>query len=304
MSWQELFELGADHHGVVGPRCAVAAGISVSRFLAWGRRLDLAEPFPKTFLLPGWTDDERSRAFAAALAIGRDAVLTGWTSLAQLELTRSWPATPELLVPANARTLQLPGTRTRWSRVLPESSLLDVGGVRFTDAARSLAQVAGRTSLPRLRAIGFDAVNQGLLDTDKLDREIAARGRFHGRGAIRQLARDLSSDGSESGFEFDARDRLVADGLSPDLEQPRLSTASGRSRRIDIAFSRHLVGIECVSFAYHSSPAHLEADAVRANEIAELDQWLILRLTWRMFYNDWPAFLAQLRRCLAARAQR
>lgn len=161
--------------------------------------------------------------------------------------------------------------------------------------------MAGRTPLARLRAIGFDAISRDLLRLDQLDREVAARGRFPGRGVVRQLIADLQGDGSESGFEFDTRERLASLGLQPDPAQPVVRTPAGRDRRIDIAFGGHLVGIECVGFGHHSSPEHLEADVVRSNEFAELDRWLILRLTFRMFHERWEPFVAQLRRCLAHR---
>lgn len=304
MGWRELHERGAAHRGAVGPRCARAADVPPSRFRSWARRAELDEPFPDVFVLPGWPVDRAARTFAASLALGRDTVITGWGALAQLGLTTTWPRVPELLVPATARGVHLTDVRTRWTRELATDPLVDVSGVRFTDAARSLAHLAERVASNRLRALAFDAVNRGLLSVDRLDAEIAARGRFAGRTTIRELARDLEGDGSESGFEFDARARLRQVGLRPDDEQPRVTTRSGRTRRIDIAFGHRHVGIECVGFGYHSSPAQLEADAKRANDIAELDRWLILQLTWRMFHDGWPAFVAQLRRCLDARAAR
>lgn len=303
MGWPELYERGAAHRGAVGPRCAAAAGIPPTTFTRTCRRQGFEELRPRVFLLPGWRSDAASRAFAAALSAGRDAALTGWAALAHQQLAR-WPSRPELLLPAGAYPRPLENVRTRWSASLHEDAIVDVSGVRFTDTARSLCHLAERLPLPKLRAIGLDAIGKDLLRPEHLERELRSRGRFPGRGTVRQLLTDLQGDGSESGFEFDTRDRLADAGLQPDDEQPHVRTRAGGTRRIDIAFSDELVGIECLGFAYHSSVEHLEADVVRTNELAELDAWLILRLTFRMFHQDWSSFLHQVRRCLEQRRAR
>lgn len=172
--------------------------------------------------------------------------------------------------------------------------------MRTTDVARSLADHAGQVELPRLRAIGLDAVQRRLLTPERLREEIAARTRFTGRDRLRQLAHDLGGDGSESGFEFDTRRLLIDAGLCPDPDQARVPTRTGM-RRIDIAYRRWRVGIECLGFAYHASAAALQRDASRANAIAALDEWLILRLTWRMLHEQWEAFLGDLRDSLRRR---
>lgn len=268
------------------------------------RRQELPELRPRVFLLPGWPNDREAATFATALSASDGAVVTGWGALAQLGLAATWPRRTELLVPTTHRTSNLPGVRTRWTSALPAEAIIDVQGVRFTDAARSLVHLADRTALPRLRALGLDAMGKRLLTVAALERELDVRRRFPGRGVVRQLARDLRGDGSESGFEFDTRERLAALGLVPDTEQPVVDTRDGRQRRIDIAFGDRQVGIECLGFAYHSSAEQLESDVIRSNEIAELDRWLILRLTFGMFHQRWQPFVSQLRRCLASRGSR
>lgn len=304
MAWTQLYERGAAQRGVVSPRCAVACELDAQRFVRWARHSQLVELQHQVFLLPGWRCDAAARTFAAALAGSSRAVVTGWAALAQLRLVRAWPTTTELLVPHHDRRQSAKRVRTRWSAALPPSAVIRVGGVRFTDPARTLAHLAERTPLRRLRAIALDALQQDLLAVQDLERELTARARFPGRATIRQLARDLQGDGSESGFEFDARERLDALGLPPHDEQPSVMTRNGRDRRIDIAYPERLVGIDCVGFGYHSSPEDLEADVVRGNELAELDRWLILRLTFRMFHERWEPFVEQLRRCLAQRQAR
>jgi len=198
-----------------------------------------------------------------------------------------------------------------WPEPYPGAWVLP--GFAVTPAARATAAAAsvggevaltGLTALAyldlrALRGVGFDAVSRRLLTAQDIQRELDLRGRFPGRRDLRTLVRDLTGDGSESGFEFDARDRLTARGLPPLPDQPELATGQVH-RRLDIAYEGD-VGIDCHSLRHHASPTDLESDAVRDNEIASLDRWLLLRLTFRMFHLRWAPFEAQLRQCLAAR---
>ena len=298
MSLRELYELAAPRHGVVDAR--LAARVDVRR--AWLRRRaaseDWPEPYPGVWVLPGFAVTPAARATAAAASVGGEVALTGLTALAYLDLLPAFPSVVHLAIPANRRRPDLARINVRWTTAWPPPLVGD-GAVAVTDVARSLALLGGHLDLRALRGVGFDAVSRRLLTAQDLQRELDLRGRFAGRRDLRTLVRDLTGDGSESGFEFDARDRLTARGLPPLPDQPALATGRVR-RRLDIAFDGD-VGIDCHSLRHHASPADLESDAMRDNEIASLDRWLVLRLTYRMFHLRWAPFETQLRQCLAAR---
>ncbi len=300
MGWSQLYTNAAARHGVASRRCALTAGVAPSTFLGRARREGWAEPFAGAFVLPGWDVNGFSRTVAGAMWAGAEAVVTGASALALHGLIRTPPTRLEILVPDNHRSLDHPRVRTRWTRELADAAIDTVAGTPTTDVARSLAEHAADATAGRLLAIAIDAWVRGLLTTGGMDREINARGRFPGRGRYRGVRAALDGDGSESGFEFDVRRRLAACGLTPDDDQAEVVTPEGR-RRIDVPFSRELVGVECVGFAYHSSPRQLERDVIRSNAIATLDRWLILRLTFAMFHQRWEPFVAQLRGCLDRR---
>ncbi len=303
MGWKRLAEIGMRQGGLVTPGCAVEAGLSRAMLTTRARQEGWDEPFPGVFLLPGLRLDAHRRTLAAGLWSRGRAVVAGGSALALHDLIRPAPSRVELLLPRSDRGLTHPGVRTRWTRHLPPGVVTEVGGVRVTDVARSLADHAGQLELPRLRAIGLDAVQRRLLTPDRLREEVAARARFTGRERLDQLAHDLGGDGSESGFEFDARDQLTDAGLRPDPDQAEVATRTG-TRRIDIPYRRWRVGVECLGYAYHASAAALQRDASRANAIAALDEWLILRLTWRMLHEQWEPFLRDLRDSLRRRGAR
>lgn len=300
MSWAELYRKASETLGVVDPRSADAAGVPRSTFVNRARREGWPEPFPRTFVLPGWPVNGLARTVAAALWAGDGAYVTGRSALALHGLIRTPPSTVELLVASNRRRIDHPRIRTRWTGQLDSASIALAAGTQVTDVARSLAELAASATTPHLRAVAIDATVRGLLTVKDMDREIESRERFAGRGRYRRIRADLEGDGSDSGFEFEARDRLIASGVPPDPEQAEVETAT-TLRRIDIAYRREGVGIECLGFAYHSSPQALENDVLRSNDIAALDRWLLLGLTFAMFHQRWEPFLAQLRHCLEQR---
>jgi hypothetical protein len=303
MSWPTLYAHGATHGGVVSRRCAPTSGVAPTSLRRRAEREDWERPFPGTYVLPGIRPTGVTRAVAAALWAGERATLTGASALAVHGFLRTAPTTVELVVARDQRPLEHPRIRTRWTTGLPSEAVRRVHGVNVADPARSLADHAETATLPRLRALGLDAWTQGALSTSAVERELDARGRFPGRGRYRQLLADLRGDGSESGFEFETRARLGELGLRPDPDQIEVVTPAG-IRRIDIAFPGREVGIECLGFGCHSSPADLERDAVRSNAIATLDRWLVFRLTLRMFHLRWDEFVAHLRAGIARRAPR
>ncbi|MFA9430562.1 hypothetical protein [Egicoccus sp. AB-alg2] len=303
MTFAALYELCARRDGVVTADLAASVDVRRSQLRRRASAEDWAQPYPGAWVLPGFDVTPAARATAAAASIGGEVALTGLTALAYLGLLPAFPSVIDVAVPANRRRPRLDRVNVRWTSAWPPPLVEeDEHAVAVTDVARSLALLGGRLQLHGLRGIAFDAVSRRLLTPTDIQRELDLRGRFAGRADLRRLVHDLTGDGSESGFEFSARDRLRRRGLPPRADQPVLPTGRS-SRRIDIAFDGE-VGIDCQSLRHHASPADLESDAVRDNEIAAMDRWLLLRLTFRMFYLRWDPFEAQLRHCLASRGVR
>lgn len=163
MGWNELHEQATGHHGVVALVDARAAGIPPSTFFDRLRRQACPEPFTGVFLLPGWPLTGHARRVAAARHAGTRAVVTGASALALHGLVRTAPSVVELLMPDNARRLDAPRVRTRWTTDLPDGAVQDRSGVRVTDVARCQADHAADATTDRLRALAIDALSRGLL---------------------------------------------------------------------------------------------------------------------------------------------
>lgn len=152
-----------------------------------------------------------------------------------------------------------------------------------------------------LRTLALAAQQQDLLDLDDLGDVLARHPRAPGRRRLRQVLHDLARDGSESGFEFTTRDRVMAAGPRPDTEQPTVLVA-GIRRRIDIAWLALRVGIECQGYRDHAGREGLDRDAVRLNSLVAEGDWVMLQVTATMLHDGWEQFLVDLRACLRRRA--
>lgn len=101
-----------------------------------------------------------------------------------------------------------------------------------------------------------------------------------GRRGVRQLRRVLKSvsSGAQSWGEKELIRLLRIAGITGWIAN-HPTQAGGRNYRIDIAFPQTKLAIEFDGRAYHSSPAHFQADRRRQNDLQNAG-WRILRFTW------------------------
>lgn len=303
MGWAEL------NHRMAARRLLTyadvdACGIPRSTFDDRTRREGWPDrPYPGVMPVPGTVLDPVDRIHAAVLSVRGQVWVGGMAALHLHGLLETPPTQTLLWVPAAQRGRTSRTRRVRRSSLLGDTACWTVAGIPVVSPAWALHDVAGETTLDRLRSLAIDARFAGLVDDHELAEVIARDRRFAGRARYARVADDLRSDGSDSGFEFRTRDRLAAVGLAPDEGQERLATP-GRPRDIDLPYARYRVGIECLGLRYHGR-ADLDRDAERTNDIAVLDEWLILHLTYRMQFGPaWTRFLARLRGALEARGFR
>lgn len=300
MGWHELNQL------IAGTRLLTyadvdACGIPRSTFDDRTRREGWPDrPYPGVIATPGPRLDRRERIRAATLSI-RGPVWVGGLSALYLHGVVDAPPTRTLLwVPVGQRASSSRVRQVRRSTLLTAEDSEPVDGIPVVPAAWALHDVAGATTHERLRNLAIDARFKGVMSEEDPVQVLRRDGRFAGRASYQLVVEDLRSDGSDSGFEFTTRDRLTAEGLPPDDAQARLWTP-GRPRDVDIAYADYKVGLECEGLRYHGRDEQ-DRDAERSNDIAVLDEWLLLHLTFRMQFGDaWGRVLARLRRALGAR---
>ena len=298
MSWEQLH--ASARHGVVSPNEVRAAGVPSSSFYDRVRREGWASPFPSTYLLPGVRPGPRTLIAAAQSSVSGFAPAAAWTAAYLHGLLPNAPQRVQLWVRAPRRPRETDGLEVRRSHTIRPEHCDEVDGLLTTGFARTLFDLAGSTSLSQLRSFAIDGRRRRLYEHGELVLLADDHPNTRGHSDLVQVIQDLDGDGSDSGFEFEAARRLAKAGLAVTDQQLPVVTSSG-TRLIDLAYLPAKVGIECQGFAYHGSPGQFEADAVRNNQIAEVDDWLLLQLTWNMFLRQWDWFEHTLRGVLRRR---
>lgn len=259
-----------------------------------------SRPYPGVIVLPGPPLSPQERIEAAVRSVAGEVWVGGHAALFLHGVIEHPPTQTLLWVPTSHRGAASRTRLVRRTGLLTANDAIRIGGLPTLQAAWALRDVAGETSLGRLRNLAIDARFAGVLGGPDLDWVVARDRRFGGRSRLVQVADDLRGDGSDSGFEFRTFDRLSAEGLAPDRKQKRLWTP-GRPRDVDIAYDRYGVGVNCEGLAYHGRD-QLDADAERDNDIAALGGYVVLKLTWRMqFGSAWERFVDRLERVLVSR---
>jgi hypothetical protein len=100
-------------------------------------------------------------------------------------------------------------------------------------------------------------------------------------------------------FSAGVLDLLVGAGL-PEPEAEVWVTIGGRRYRIDLAYRRPKIAIECLGKIGHLNEKAFEEDPVRSNDFA-LDGWLQLLVTWRRFDDRPGRVIADVKEALARR---
>jgi hypothetical protein len=94
-------------------------------------------------------------------------------------------------------------------------------------------------------------------------------------------------------------DLLVTAGL-PEPEAEVWVTINGRRYRIDLAYRRPKIAIECLGKVGHLNERAFEEDPVRSNDFA-LDGWLQLLVTYRRRQESPESVIAEVEQALAVR---
>lgn len=299
MGRRELFDSAVDRHGVVAARHLGPSTMAPSTFHDWRQREEFERPHHGVTLLPGFPATAEQRLAAAVAGIGDRCAVTGWSAAYLYGLRASAPSTTDLLAPHGVSHRHHSGVRVVETTVFDDEEVGRVDGIPVVSGARMLADLARDAHLSTLTELAIDLRRKGRLGASDIEREIAKRRRFPGRGRLRALADQLREDDSDSGFEHRTRDRLTRRGTPPDNGQLEVVVA-GRRRRIDLPYASAGVGVECIGLAFHGRDA-FDRDADRRNDFAEDGRWRLLELTWTTFLLDWERFCTRLDRLLGRR---
>jgi hypothetical protein len=155
------------------------------------------------------------------------------------------------------------GVRVHRCRELDDPTPL-IDGLRCSDAARTLIDIAPHLDAEALEATFERARRLGLLSIEVLARRFAGIG---GRGrpgtpAIRNLLAHTAPNALDSKLEVKAWRLLVASAIETPVRQFPV-TASGHRYRLDFAWPDLLATFETEGFEWHGSRARWKQDRLR-----------------------------------------
>jgi len=156
-----------------------------------------------------------------------------------------------------------------------------------------LCDLAGEVAETRLRELVAVALQNRLTTVPRIDARLQRLGRHQGAEALRRVLDQLRGTSSASQFERAVREWLTSNGLTPHPCLFPVVAEDGVPVELDIAYPDELVYIDCRGFPFHSLPAALVTDSVRANGVVAAG-WLPLALTQQQFARRDPRFLRQL----------
>jgi very-short-patch-repair endonuclease len=223
-----------------------------------------------------------SRAHAAVLACGRDALLSHEASAAVQGFGR--PPTGLLDVTIPNRHVRVRGIRTHQSPVAAAERRV-VAGVLVTAPARALLEIA-----PRLTPREFgDAVEQAQVKRLVTKRDIAGvierAGPRAGVVALREVLAEPAFTRSW------AERRVVALMRAAKLPPPDFN-AYAEGFEVDALWRRERVVLEFDSYGFHATKAAFERDR-RKTAALQRGRYLVLRTTWRELTEESHALIAR-----------
>lgn len=278
-------------------------GIPASSFADLTRQEAFTPLFQGVWALPGSRDVPRRRVWAALLATGAEARITGEATLwavGALERLRE----VALWVPPHARPRPRPGVRHHRGRWVDgdltqrRDGLPSVPPLRaWTDLAADATErtlVQALSALDRLREAGpHDA-----------ERYLARRGRFPGAGRARRAVAELAGELSHSQAERRARRLLASAGLPAPHPRP-LAIVVGNRRlgEVDLAYPAVRYGVE-IDGPHHGLPEAVERDRARDRRLQRDAAWIIDRFPVRVLDEDPRGFVGEVAAGHAAAAAR
>jgi hypothetical protein len=200
------------------------------------------------------------------------AVLLSFPVLPRLE--------PTVTVPSHT-THRFPGVTVRRCADMRASHLTTVDGIRVTNIARTVFDLAGILAFDE-----FERITEALLLARRLEmghfelmiEALARRGKPGSRTARDFVTLRSGGDPRSTRLERLGRSVLVSAGLPTPIAQYPIPW--GSSRRFDDAYPESKLAIEWDSRSWHSQRSAMRSDRRRDREAA-LHGWILIRFTWQ-----------------------
>jgi very-short-patch-repair endonuclease len=291
--WRAVFAVAEAHDGLVTLQQMCRDGLT-DRMID-GARDDgmITRVAPSVYRISGAPQTERMAIAAAVLSAGGRASHGAAGSLLRLEA-------PARSVPIDVRVAAAAGEgRPTVRRVEVESASrgfhpvalhrcptygeaeFAVDGIRCTDAARALIDLAGRLRQDQLEDAFERARRLGLVSADSLARRfelVGGRGR-RGAAKVREVLAHARPNPLDSKLEGRVWRMIRSSRLAEPVRQLRVDLPNRRWYRIDFAWPALLLAVEAEGFEWYGSRARWKADRIRVAALERLG-WRVLVVTW------------------------
>lgn len=292
--------LARRQYGFLTWKQALEAGLSpavIARLVAEGHWRQVGGGlYQVSGVAPSW----RGRLMSACLRGGEGTVISHRSAAALWGIEDFGPpSTVDVTVPPQRRP-RIPGARVH-RRSLARTKVRD--GIPVTPIPETILDLCTLRSEPTIPLRALDDVRRlRLVSTFELERcrdEHSGRGQAGSVQYRELLERRLGKTPPGTVFAGEVLDLLVDSGL-PEPEAEVWVTIDGRRYRIDLAYRRPKIAIECLGKIGHLNERAFEEDPVRSNDFA-LDGWLQLLVTYRRRQESPESVVAEVKTALAVR---
>jgi predicted transcriptional regulator of viral defense system len=293
--------LAERQHGVVARHQLVALGLSEREITARTAAGNLHPLFRGTFAVGHRIVGRTGRMLAAVIACGDGAVLSHG-SAAELQGLWDKQPIPVDVIPPRRAGRGIPDIR--WHNVLrPTPDEIEIReGIPCTTVARTIVDMAGRTSFVGLGRLVERAAFQRRLDVREVDR-VLARGRRRGAANLRAIV-DLWRTDDElkprlrSPLEAFLLPALIAAGVPRPECNVKLRVDGGRPLEVDLLWRDERLAIEADGEETHGTRAAFQEDRRRDQRLLAAG-YHVARITWRQAEDESSAVAARVKRMLA-----
>lgn len=276
---RRVAELASEQDGYVTTEDLRRIGVDDGRIHRWARAGRLLPEHQSVFAVGHRPRDARSRRRAAVLAGGPSAALSHLSACVHLGLLDWELPVIDVMVPRTGARSR-PGIRFHRPRIYdPQVDAEIVDGIRCTTVARTLVDVAGVLSYPRLERVVERAEYLGILDLEAIARMLRRIKRPRG---VRHLRRALGPDRLDAAVADSELERtylrlITEAGIERPLLQHRMELTPGEWVRLDFFWPERRLNVE-VDGPHHQRPIRARRDA-RRDELLHARGVIVQRFT-------------------------
>jgi hypothetical protein len=275
---RECLELAESQHGLANRAQMLAFGMSADQIDRRARSGAWKRLRPGVYRLGPVAESFAQKVASAVLWFGEDAVVSHESAAM---LWRLPGYAEEIEISAGSRShWKAPGMRIHAAPDLTAADVVMKGRFKVTSAARTLFDLADRSSDDELAVAMDDALHRGLVSVGALRRVWVRLGR-RGRAGSARFGRVLAeraphSASGESRPETLMRRLIERAGLPAPV--PQHVVWLGKRRRIDLAYPKERIAIEVQSDQWHGGRFPVREDTVRFRRLVR-QGWTVLPVT-------------------------